>query len=143
MPSIQLLSLTLVVLGLYAGGALAFGAGEIPGYGVLSGKAFRHGDIENTLATMLIRVTAGSHGGANAVFGFVKKLTGMEGENFGSLNVKRTYFGNWLYPPLSPLFLTAPFERSCLRHRILVDVVGEIIRRLWMWGLFRRVLTSI
>ena len=113
MPSIHFLSLILLVLVLYTGGALAFGAGEIPDYGFLSGKAFRHGDIENTLATMLIRVTAGSHRGANEIFGFFKKLTGMEGEKFGSLNVKRTYFGNWLYSPPCPLlFSKTPFREK-------------------------------
>jgi len=112
MPSTQLLSLILLVLVLYAGGAFAFGAGEIPDYGFLSGKAFRHGDIENTLATMLIRVTAGSPGGGNGVFGFVKELAGMEGEKFGSLNVKRTYFGNWLYSPFVPTVPQCPFREK-------------------------------
>jgi hypothetical protein len=98
MPSTHALSLILLILVLHAGSVWAFGAGEIPNYGFLSGKAFRHGDIENTLATMLIRITSPEGNGAGFL-GMVKKLAGLEGEKFGSLNVKRTYFGNWLYCP--------------------------------------------
>jgi hypothetical protein len=98
MPSPHPLSLLVLILVLHAGSVWAFGAGEIPNYGFLSGKAFRHGDIENTLATMLIRITS-SDGNGSGLLGMVKKLAGLEGEKFGSLNVKRTYFGNWLYFP--------------------------------------------
>jgi hypothetical protein len=96
MSSIHPMWITLVVLVCYSGGTLAFGAGNIPDFAFLEGKAYRHGDIEDILAEMLIRsVTSESSG----VFDFVKKVAGMGGEKFSSLNVKRTYFGNWLYFP--------------------------------------------
>jgi len=89
------LCITLVVLLCYSGCCLAFGAGNVPHYPVLQGRAFRHGDIEEILAEMLIRA---ADVGANLV-GFAAKEVG---KKFSSINVKRTYFGNWLYVPGPP-----------------------------------------
>ncbi|ORY92909.1 heterokaryon incompatibility Het-C [Leucosporidium creatinivorum] len=61
-------------------GAYAFGAGNIPSFSFLEGKAFRHGDIEDTLAE-LIKKSGGILG---------------RGSKFGGLDIKRVYFGNWL-----------------------------------------------
>ncbi|KAG8910285.1 hypothetical protein FRC01_006412 [Tulasnella sp. 417] len=91
MPSrLTLLLLTIVILAIIVpntpsgGGALAFGAGNIPGFAYLEGKAFRHGDIEDVLADLL-KKSAGSG------------LLGLGGgSKFGGLDVKRVYFGNWL-----------------------------------------------
>lgn len=91
MPSrLTLLLLTIVILAIIiphtpsGGGALAFGAGNIPGFAYLEGKAFRHGDIEDVLADLL-KKSAGSG------------LLGLGGgSKFGGLDVKRVYFGNWL-----------------------------------------------
>lgn len=58
----------------------AFGAGNIPSFSFIEGKAFRHGDIEDVLAE-LVKSSAG-------MFGMGKK--------FGGLDIKRIYFGNWL-----------------------------------------------
>ncbi|GAA6002538.1 hypothetical protein JCM10207_001169 [Rhodosporidiobolus poonsookiae] len=60
--------------------ARAFGAGNIPSYSFLEGKAFRHGDIEDKLAD-LIKKSGGILG---------------RGSKFGGLDIKRVYFGNWL-----------------------------------------------
>ncbi|GAA6027320.1 hypothetical protein JCM8097_002590 [Rhodosporidiobolus ruineniae] len=60
--------------------ARAFGAGNIPAYSFLEGKAFRHGDIEDKLAE-LIKKSGGILG---------------RGSKFGGLDIKRVYFGNWL-----------------------------------------------
>ncbi|GAA5823128.1 hypothetical protein JCM3770_005260 [Rhodotorula araucariae] len=60
--------------------ARAFGAGNIPAYSFLEGKAFRHGDIEDALAE-LIKKSGGILG---------------RGSKFGGLDIKRVYFGNWL-----------------------------------------------
>ncbi|KPV75411.1 uncharacterized protein RHOBADRAFT_36269 [Rhodotorula graminis WP1] len=60
--------------------AHAFGAGNIPSYSFLEGKAFRHGDIEDALAE-LIKKSGGILG---------------RGSKFGGLDIKRVYFGNWL-----------------------------------------------
>ncbi|GAA5835537.1 hypothetical protein JCM11251_002958 [Rhodosporidiobolus azoricus] len=60
--------------------ARAFGAGNIPSYSFLEGKAFRHGDIEDVLSE-LIKKSGGILG---------------RGSKFGGLDIKRVYFGNWL-----------------------------------------------
>lgn len=62
---------------LYARPTLAFGAGNIGGTSKIEGVNWRHGDIEDTLLTLL---TARAFGG----------------KKFSKLDVKRTYFGNWL-----------------------------------------------
>ena len=82
-----------IVLVCYCGSCVAFGAGNIPDFAFLEGKAYRHGDIEDILAEMFIRVAASEGGG---VLDFFKKATGLGGDKFSSLDVKRTYFGNWL-----------------------------------------------
>ncbi|UZJ54049.1 hypothetical protein CBS101457_003369 [Exobasidium rhododendri] len=61
--------------------AYAFGAGNVPSFSFMEGKAFRHGDLEDIL-TQLLKKTGGG------LFG--------RGSKFGGLDVKRIYFGNWL-----------------------------------------------
>lgn len=62
---------------LYAGQAHAFGAGNIGSTSKIEGQNWRHGDIEDTLLTLLT-------------------ARAMGGKKFSKLDVKRTYFGNWL-----------------------------------------------
>ncbi|KAF8965033.1 heterokaryon incompatibility protein Het-C-domain-containing protein [Flammula alnicola] len=69
-------------------GVYAFGAGNIPSFAYMEGRAFRHGDIEDTLADLIKR---GSGGG----FALASML-GSKGTKFTGLDVKRVYFGNWL-----------------------------------------------
>jgi len=88
----------------------AFGAGNIPNYAFLEGKAFRHGDIEDILADMLIRIAASEGGG---VFDFFNRNVG---EKFSGLDVKRTYFGNWLYPLFVSLIQSRLFSGDRCRH---------------------------
>ena len=64
-------------------GAYGFGAGNIPSLAAVEGVNFRHGDIEDTLATL-----------AMASGSFISKLKG--GKKFNNLAIKRVYFGNWL-----------------------------------------------
>jgi hypothetical protein len=90
MPSIHPASIALVLLVCFAGFCTAFGAGNIPDYVFLEGKAFRHGDIEDILSELLIRAADVSSG----AIGFGQKSAG---KKFSNLNVQRTYFGNWLY----------------------------------------------
>jgi uncharacterized membrane protein YgcG len=61
-------------------GAHAFGAGNIPSFAYMEGKAFRHGDIEDILEELAKKV-------GGSLFGAAK---------FGGLDIKRIYFGNWL-----------------------------------------------
>jgi hypothetical protein len=68
--------LALVVI-FYAAPAQAFGAGNIAGTSKIEGANWRHGDIEDTLLTLLT-------------------ARAMGGKKFSKLDVKRVYFGNWL-----------------------------------------------
>ncbi|KAJ7512767.1 heterokaryon incompatibility protein HET-C, partial [Mycena galericulata] len=63
----------------------AFGAGNIPSFAYMEGRAFRHGDIEDALAELFKRV------GAGGLAGMLSK-----GHKFGGVDIKRVYFGNWL-----------------------------------------------
>jgi hypothetical protein len=77
-----LLLLIVVVIAVAAlPSAHAFGAGNVPSFSFMEGKAFRHGDLEDVL-TQLFKKTSGG-------------LLG-RGTKFGGLDVKRIYFGNWL-----------------------------------------------
>ncbi|KAF8320481.1 heterokaryon incompatibility Het-C, partial [Clavulina sp. PMI_390] len=79
-----LLSLLIVLVFCVSDGVWAFGAGNIPSFAYLEGKAFRHGDIEDVLATLAKK----AGGGGLLSFG--------GGGKFGGLDIKRVYFGNWL-----------------------------------------------
>ena len=62
-------------------------------------------------------MTAGAGGNPLA---FLANAVGLQGSKFTSLNIKRVYFGNWLYPP----------------KNIRVLSVVAIIPKLLMWGLW-------
>lgn len=76
-PSISALLPCILLLVLLARPTSAFGAGNIASTALIEGQNWRHGDIEDTLLTLLISRAAG-------------------GNKFGKLDVKRVYFGNWL-----------------------------------------------
>ncbi|RDX44411.1 Het-C-domain-containing protein [Lentinus brumalis] len=81
-----LLVLCIVILCIPSEGVYAFGAGNIPSFAFLEGKAFRHGDIEDALGDV-----------AKKAGGFaLGALIGKGGSKFGGLDIKRVYFGNWL-----------------------------------------------
>ncbi|KAF9239812.1 Het-C-domain-containing protein [Melanogaster broomeanus] len=89
MPSSTTTSLLLIVVFAFClshNGVYAFGAGNIPSFAYMEGKAFRHGDIEDALADLLKK-------GAG---GFALSSILSRGTKFGGLDVKRVYFGNWL-----------------------------------------------
>ncbi|KAL0960132.1 hypothetical protein HGRIS_011768 [Hohenbuehelia grisea] len=67
-------------------GVYAFGAGNIPSFAYMEGKAFRHGDIEDVLSD-LVKKGAGGFALANII---------SKGSKFNGLDIKRVYFGNWL-----------------------------------------------
>ncbi|EGO03783.1 hypothetical protein SERLA73DRAFT_165377 [Serpula lacrymans var. lacrymans S7.3] len=85
--TILLLFLFLFAFCLSGNGVYAFGAGNIPSFAYMEGKAFRHGDIEDTLAELLKK-------GAGTGFALTSFIT--KGPKFGGLDIKRVYFGNWL-----------------------------------------------
>ncbi|KAF2198893.1 Het-C-domain-containing protein [Delitschia confertaspora ATCC 74209] len=66
--------LLIVVLVLLPGKAEAFGAGNIASISKIEGKNWRHGDIEDMLATVAC----------------------LRGHKWNSMMIKRVYFGNWL-----------------------------------------------
>ncbi|KAH9478428.1 hypothetical protein JR316_0008883 [Psilocybe cubensis] len=68
-------------------GVYAFGAGNIPSFAYMEGRAFRHGDIEDILSDLVKR----GAGGGFALASLISK-----GKKFNGLDVKRVYFGNWL-----------------------------------------------
>ncbi|KAF9010021.1 heterokaryon incompatibility protein Het-C-domain-containing protein [Cyathus striatus] len=68
-------------------GVYAFGAGNIPSFAYMEGKAFRHGDIEDILADLIKK-------GAGGGFALASLLS--KGSKFNGLDIKRVYFGNWL-----------------------------------------------
>ncbi|KAI9837004.1 MAG: hypothetical protein M1819_000653 [Sarea resinae] len=76
-PPFPIIISCLLVLVLIARPAHAFGAGNIASTSKVEGQNWRHGDIEDTLLTLLISRAAG-------------------GKKFSKLDVKRVYFGNWL-----------------------------------------------
>lgn len=75
---------------------------ESPSKAYLADRAFRHGDLENTLKE-LNKIVAGHHG-LNFGAGAAGILTGLAGAlksagggtKFSSLDVKRVYLGNFL-----------------------------------------------
>lgn len=84
--SINLLLLFILAFCLSNNGVHAFGAGNIPSYAFVEGKAFRHGDIEDALADLVKK----------GVGGFALSSLIGKGPKFGGLDIKRVYFGNWL-----------------------------------------------
>ncbi|KAI0703749.1 heterokaryon incompatibility protein Het-C-domain-containing protein [Cytidiella melzeri] len=79
-------SCCVLVLCISSSGVHAFGAGNIPSFAYLEGRAFRHGDIEDTLSEV-----------AKKAGGFaLGAIIGKGGSKFGGLDIKRVYFGNWL-----------------------------------------------
>ncbi|CAL1694230.1 unnamed protein product [Somion occarium] len=74
----------------------AFGAGDIPDFAYLNGKAFRHGDIEGILSELA--KTAGHAAGGGGLLGFAQSMISAAsgGAKFSKEDVKKVYFGNWL-----------------------------------------------
>lgn len=75
-PPMPLLICAAIIL-LYAHPVTAFGAGNIASISKIEGSNWRHGDIEDTLFSLLMAKIAG-------------------GKKFDKINVSRVYFGNWL-----------------------------------------------
>ncbi|THG96509.1 hypothetical protein EW145_g7769 [Phellinidium pouzarii] len=79
-----LIIFVVLVVCLPENGVYAFGAGNIPSFAYMEGRAFRHGDIEDVLAEIAKKA------GGGIVGAFVGN------SKFGGLDIKRIYFGNWL-----------------------------------------------
>jgi hypothetical protein len=72
--NINLVVLSLLLFLVFASPAAAFGAGNIASISKIEGHNWRHGDIEDTLKTLLA----------------------LQGGKWTTMNIRRVYFGNWL-----------------------------------------------
>ncbi|KAI4631693.1 uncharacterized protein J4E87_002399 [Alternaria ethzedia] len=94
----------LIVMVLWARPTAAFGAGNIASLSAIEGQNWRHGDIEDTLLTLLI--------------------SGQTGKKFSKMDVKRVYFGNWLRDYSQAVDVGTVKMVSAEAIRILLWVLG-------------------
>ncbi|KAI1366039.1 NIMA-interacting protein tinc [Xylaria arbuscula] len=97
--------LGLAILFVFARPALAFGAGNIAGISKVEGQNWRHGDIEDTLLTILMARVVG-------------------GKKFNNLMVSRVYFGNWLRDYSQAIDVGTVKSVSAEAIRLLLSVLG-------------------
>ncbi|KAI3340773.1 NIMA-interacting protein tinc [Ustulina deusta] len=97
--------LGLAILFVFARPALAFGAGNIAGISKVEGQNWRHGDIEDTLLTILMARVVG-------------------GKKFNKLMVSRVYFGNWLRDYSQAIDVGTVKSVSAEAIRLLLCVLG-------------------
>jgi hypothetical protein len=86
--------------------AHAFGAGNIASVSNVEGVNFRHGDIEDTLLTL------------------VSSYAYAKGAKFSKIDVKRVYFGNWLRDYSQAVDVGTTKHVSAEAIRILLWVLG-------------------
>lgn len=106
-PSLQLSDVwlpCLILLVVWARPAAAFGAGNIASLSSIEGQNWRHGDIEDTLLTLLI--------------------SSRTGKKFSKMDVKRVYFGNWLRDYSQAVDVGTVKMVSAEAIRILLWVLG-------------------
>lgn len=94
----------LFLLVLWARPTAAFGAGNIASMSKIEGQNWRHGDIEDTLLTLLI--------------------SSRTGKKFSKMDVKRVYFGNWLRDYSQAVDVGTVKMVSAEAIRILLWVLG-------------------
>ncbi|USP79078.1 hypothetical protein yc1106_06352 [Curvularia clavata] len=94
----------LILLVFWARPTAAFGAGNIASLSAIEGQNWRHGDIEDTLLTLLI--------------------SGHTGKKFSKMDVKRVYFGNWLRDYSQAVDVGTVKMVSAEAIRILLWVLG-------------------
>ncbi|KAE9368434.1 Het-C-domain-containing protein [Stipitochalara longipes BDJ] len=107
MPAFSISSslLTIAILLILARPAHAFGAGNIASVAKIEGVNWRHGDIEDTLLTMVMSRAAG-------------------GKKFDKMNVARVYFGNWLRDYSQAIDVGTVKYVSAEAIRILLWILG-------------------
>ncbi|KAG9205508.1 hypothetical protein G6514_008150 [Epicoccum nigrum] len=94
----------LLLLVFWARPTHAFGAGNIASLSKIEGQNWRHGDIEDTLLTLLISTRTG--------------------KKFSKMDVKRVYFGNWLRDYSQAVDVGTVKMVSAEAIRILLWVLG-------------------
>ncbi|KIW54876.1 hypothetical protein PV05_07207 [Exophiala xenobiotica] len=105
LSSSQIILLCAVGIVLLARPAHAFGAGNIGSTSKIEGQNWRHGDLEDTLLTIVA-------------------ARAMGGKKFGKLDVKRVYFGNWLRDYSQAVDVGTVKYVSAEAIRILLWVLG-------------------
>ncbi|KAH9858257.1 heterokaryon incompatibility protein Het-C-domain-containing protein [Lenzites betulinus] len=115
-----------VILVLLPSETYAFGAGDIPDFAYLNGKAFRHGDIEDILTELAKSV--GHAGGGGGLLGIAQSVlgaaTGSSGSKFTKEDVKRVYFGNWLRDYSQAMDIAGLSKLSADTLVLIVSVLG-------------------
>ncbi|KAJ8480697.1 hypothetical protein ONZ51_g6470 [Trametes cubensis] len=115
-----------VILVLLPSETYAFGAGDIPDFAYLNGKAFRHGDIEDILTELAKSV--GHAGGGGGLLGIAQSVlgaaTGGSGAKFTKEDVKRVYFGNWLRDYSQCMDIAGLSKLSADTLVLIVSVLG-------------------
>ncbi|RPD82107.1 heterokaryon incompatibility Het-C [Lentinus tigrinus ALCF2SS1-7] len=116
-----------VLLVLLPSETYAFGAGDIPDFAYLNGKAFRHGDIENILSELAKSV--GHAGGGGGLLGLAQSVlsaaaSGGGGATFTKEDVKRVYFGNWLRDYSQAMDIAGLSKLSADTLVLIVSVLG-------------------
>ncbi|QRV83280.1 heterokaryon incompatibility protein Het-C protein [Ceratobasidium sp. AG-Ba] len=102
----------------------AFGAGDIPDYAYLNDKAFRHGDIENILTTLLKNHATESGNVIKEILGSIYTFGRGRGDKFTEMDLKRVYFGNWLRDYSQAMDITALSHTTAETIVTLVSVLG-------------------
>ncbi|EXJ90061.1 hypothetical protein A1O3_03129 [Capronia epimyces CBS 606.96] len=105
LSSSQIVLLCAVGIVLLAKPAHAFGAGNIGSTSKVEGENWRHGDLEDTLLTLVA-------------------ARAMGGKKFSKLDVKRVYFGNWLRDYSQAVDVGTVKYVSAEAIRILLWVLG-------------------
>lgn len=103
--SMQSWGFCLLILLAFSGQAYAFGAGNIASLSKIEGQNWRHGDIEDTLLSLVLARVAG-------------------GRKFSKLDVKRVYFGNWLRDYSQAVDVGTVKYVSAEAIRILIWILG-------------------
>ncbi|KAH9486345.1 hypothetical protein JR316_0000409 [Psilocybe cubensis] len=106
----------------------AFGAGDIPDFAYLNEKAFRHGDIENILETLV--KSAGGAAMASHGSGLLGKLASTVinhatgGSKFTKSDIKKVYFGNWLRDYSQAMDIAGLSKLSADTLVLVVSILG-------------------
>ncbi|PIL31522.1 hypothetical protein GSI_06224 [Ganoderma sinense ZZ0214-1] len=113
-----------VLLVLLPSHTYAFGAGDIPDFAYLNGKAFRHGDIEGIIAE-LAKAT-GHVGGGGGLLDFAQSVlsAATSGSKFSKEDVKRVYFGNWLRDYSQAMDIAGLSKLSADTLVLIVSILG-------------------
>ncbi|KAG7452166.1 Het-C-domain-containing protein [Guyanagaster necrorhizus] len=117
-----LLAVTILLVALPS--AHAFGAGDIPDFAYFNNKAFRHGDIENILETVV--KSAGRAAAGGGILGFARKVmdNASGGSKFNKGDIKKVYFGNWLRDYSQAMDIAGLSKLSADTLVLVVSVLG-------------------